>query len=61
MSTKQQTLQGALTFSGKGLHTGVKVTMTVHPADADTGIVFRRVDLEGKYHNLQQISAEAHT
>lgn len=48
MSTKQQTLQGALTFSGKGLHTGVKVTMTVHPADADTGIVFRRVDLEGQ-------------
>ncbi len=48
MSTKQHTLNGSLTFAGKGLHTGVKVTMTVHPADADHGIVFRRVDLDGQ-------------
>ena len=48
MSTKQQTLKAPISFSGKGLHTGVKVTMTVNPADADTGIVFRRTDLEGQ-------------
>ncbi|MFI3328191.1 MAG: bifunctional UDP-3-O-[3-hydroxymyristoyl] N-acetylglucosamine deacetylase/3-hydroxyacyl-ACP dehydratase [Rikenellaceae bacterium] len=48
MSTKQQTIKSQLTFSGKGLHTGVQVTMTVHPADVNTGIVFRRVDLEGQ-------------
>ncbi len=48
MSTKQQTLNDSLTFSGKGLHTGVKVTMTVHPAPADHGIVFRRTDLDGQ-------------
>ena len=48
MSTKQQTLNAPITFSGKGLHTGLKVTMTVNPAEADTGIVFRRVDLEGQ-------------
>ena len=47
-STKQQTLAAPLTFSGKGLHTGVQVTMTVNPAPADHGIVFRRVDLEGQ-------------
>ncbi|MEG2613302.1 MAG: UDP-3-O-acyl-N-acetylglucosamine deacetylase, partial [Alistipes sp.] len=47
MPTKQQTLKAPISFSGKGLHTGLKVTMTVNPADADTGIVFRRIDLEG--------------
>ena len=48
MSTKQQTLKASITFSGHGLHTGVKATMTVHPAKADHGIVFRRIDLEGQ-------------
>ena len=47
MPTKQQTLRSSLSFSGKGLHTGVRVSMTVHPAEADTGIVFRRTDIEG--------------
>ena len=47
MSLKQQTLKAPISFSGKGLHTGVQVTMTVKPAPADTGIVFRRTDLEG--------------
>ena len=47
-STKQQTLCAPLTFSGKGLHTGVTVTMTVNPAPADHGIVFRRIDIEGQ-------------
>ncbi|KAA2644835.1 hypothetical protein F2S32_22975 [Alistipes onderdonkii] len=32
MSTKQQTLKAPISFSGKGLHTGVKVTMTVNPS-----------------------------
>lgn len=48
MSTKQQTLKAPISFSGKGLHTGVEVTMTVHPAEANTGIVFRRIDIEGQ-------------
>ena len=37
MSTKQQTLKGPISFSGKGLHTGVEVTMTGNPAVADNG------------------------
>ncbi|MEG1886256.1 MAG: bifunctional UDP-3-O-[3-hydroxymyristoyl] N-acetylglucosamine deacetylase/3-hydroxyacyl-ACP dehydratase [Alistipes sp.] len=47
MSTKQQTLLAPVSFSGTGLHTGVKVTMTVNPAEENFGIVFRRIDIEG--------------
>jgi len=45
---QQQTLGRAATFSGAGLHSGNKVTMTFLPAPPNTGIRFRRVDLEGK-------------
>ena len=47
MATKQQTLASAISFTGKGLHTGLQVVMTVLPAEENNGIVFRRVDLEG--------------
>lgn len=47
MQKKQQTLAGAISFSGKGLHTGAIVTMTVNPAAENHGIVFRRTDIEG--------------
>ena len=47
MSIKQQTLNAPISFSGKGLHTGVNVNMTVHPAATNHGIVFKRIDLEG--------------
>ena len=47
MQTKQQTLTAPISFSGKGLHTGVTVNMTVNPAADNNGIVFRRIDLEG--------------
>lgn len=42
---KQKTLSQIYTFKGKGLHTGLEVTMTVHPADADNGIRFCRTDI----------------
>ena len=41
----QHTLKKAYTFSGKGLHTGAVVNMTIRPAEAGSGIVFRRTDL----------------
>ncbi len=47
MSIKQYTLKSAISFSGKGLHTGAEVTMNVTPAPSNYGIVFKRVDLEG--------------
>jgi UDP-3-O-[3-hydroxymyristoyl] N-acetylglucosamine deacetylase/3-hydroxyacyl-[acyl-carrier-protein] dehydratase len=44
----QQTLSRPATFSGTGLHSGNRVTMTFLPAGPNTGILFRRVDLDGK-------------
>jgi UDP-3-O-[3-hydroxymyristoyl] N-acetylglucosamine deacetylase/3-hydroxyacyl-[acyl-carrier-protein] dehydratase len=44
----QQTLNQSVSFSGIGLHSGNKVMMTFLPAPANTGIRFRRVDLDGK-------------
>ena len=43
---KQRTLKNSIRATGVGLHTGDKVYMTLRPAAANTGIVFRRVDLE---------------
>jgi UDP-3-O-[3-hydroxymyristoyl] N-acetylglucosamine deacetylase len=43
---KQRTLKNMIRATGVGLHTGVKVYMTLRPAPADAGIVFRRVDLD---------------
>ena len=41
----QHTLKSAITFQGVGLHSGQTVTMVVHPAAADQGIVFVRTDV----------------
>ncbi len=43
---RQRTLKNVIRATGVGLHTGQKVFMTLRPAAPDTGIVFRRVDLE---------------
>ena len=43
---KQRTLKSLIRASGVGLHSGVKVNMVLRPAAPNTGIVFRRVDLE---------------
>lgn len=42
---KQRTLKNIIRATGVGLHTGDKVYMTLRPAAANTGIVFRRTDL----------------
>ena len=44
----QQTLRQSASFSGIGLHSGNRVNMTFLPAPPNSGIRFRRVDLEGK-------------
>jgi UDP-3-O-[3-hydroxymyristoyl] N-acetylglucosamine deacetylase/3-hydroxyacyl-[acyl-carrier-protein] dehydratase len=44
----QQTLNRSASFSGIGLHSGNRVNMTFLPAPANSGIRFRRVDLDGK-------------
>jgi len=43
---KQRTLKNTIRATGVGLHTGDKIYLTLHPAAANTGIKFRRVDLE---------------
>jgi UDP-3-O-[3-hydroxymyristoyl] N-acetylglucosamine deacetylase len=40
----QRTIRNKITAAGVGLHSGKKVTLTFHPADVDTGIIFRRID-----------------
>ncbi len=42
---KQRTLKSLIRAKGVGLHTGQKVNLTLRPAQPDTGIVFRRIDL----------------
>lgn len=42
----QRTLKNVIRATGVGLHTGEKVYLTLRPAAIDTGIVFRRVDLD---------------
>ena len=43
---QQRTLKNVIRATGVGLHSGEKVYMTLRPAPVDTGIVFRRIDLE---------------
>jgi UDP-3-O-[3-hydroxymyristoyl] N-acetylglucosamine deacetylase len=43
----QRTLKNAIGCTGVGLHSGARVAMTLHPAPADHGIVFRRTDIVG--------------
>ncbi|MCX6328844.1 MAG: bifunctional UDP-3-O-[3-hydroxymyristoyl] N-acetylglucosamine deacetylase/3-hydroxyacyl-ACP dehydratase [Bacteroidia bacterium] len=48
MSEKQRTLAKEISLNGKGLHTGISVTITFKPAPANHGYKFCRVDLPGK-------------
>ncbi|MFP4131165.1 MAG: UDP-3-O-acyl-N-acetylglucosamine deacetylase [Thiohalospira sp.] len=43
---KQRTLRQAIKATGVGLHTGDKIYLTLRPAPVNTGVLFRRVDLE---------------
>lgn len=43
---RQRTLKNLIRATGVGLHSGEKVFLTLRPAPVDTGIVFRRTDLE---------------
>lgn len=45
-NTKQRTLKNLISATGVGLHTGEKVYLSLRPAAANTGIIFRRVDLD---------------
>ncbi|MDG4945243.1 bifunctional UDP-3-O-[3-hydroxymyristoyl] N-acetylglucosamine deacetylase/3-hydroxyacyl-ACP dehydratase [Weeksellaceae bacterium KMM 9713] len=55
MADKQKTLSKEVTLNGVGLHTGRPVSMTLKPAEVNTGFVFVRTDLEGS----PQVEADA--
>jgi UDP-3-O-[3-hydroxymyristoyl] N-acetylglucosamine deacetylase len=45
---RQTTLQDRVTVTGIGVHSGAPANLTLHPAEADTGIVFLRCGIEGQ-------------
>lgn len=45
---KQQTLKGSFTLNGKGLHTGLKLTITFNPAPENHGYKIQRIDLDNQ-------------
>ncbi len=44
---KQTTLKGSFSLCGKGLHTGISLTVTFNPAPENTGYKIQRIDVEG--------------
>lgn len=46
--SKQNTLKGSFTLYGKGLHTGLNLTITFNPAPENTGYKIQRIDLDGQ-------------
>ncbi|MEZ5668905.1 MAG: UDP-3-O-acyl-N-acetylglucosamine deacetylase [Alphaproteobacteria bacterium] len=46
--SRQRTLKSSIHCSGIGLHSGERATMTLHPAEEGTGILFRRSDIGGR-------------
>ena len=53
----QTTLSKSVTRSGIGLHSARLVDLSLHPAPADTGIIFRRTDVSSVDTNIRAISS----
>lgn len=47
-TAKQRTLGGSFSLFGKGLHTGLSLTVTFNPAPENTGYKIQRIDIEGQ-------------
>ncbi|MBX3568440.1 MAG: UDP-3-O-acyl-N-acetylglucosamine deacetylase [Rhizobiaceae bacterium] len=58
MNGYQTTLRTHAVMNGVGVHSGKPVTMRFNPADADTGVVFKVVDAEGRSHLVPALSSE---
>ena len=54
----QTTFKSSVSLSGVGVHGGKPVTISFHPADPDTGVVFTRTDLDGGARELRALVAE---
>ncbi|MDC3068885.1 UDP-3-O-acyl-N-acetylglucosamine deacetylase [Candidatus Pelagibacter sp.] len=58
----QKTIKKQVSFSGIGLHSGIRVNICVKPSAPDTGIVFKRIDLKDNnliYPNFMNVSNTA--
>ena len=42
----QKTIKEPIEFEGVGLHNGIKVNLCLKPAEADTGLTFKRIDVD---------------
>ena len=58
---QQQTLAKPASYSGVGLHSGNKVSMTLLPAPPNSGVIFRRVDLDSRAEIPAQVGNVAET
>lgn len=56
---RQRTLKNSIHCSGIGVHSGVKVSMVLRPAEADSGIVFRRTDPAGRGAEIEALWSNA--
>jgi UDP-3-O-[3-hydroxymyristoyl] N-acetylglucosamine deacetylase len=56
-AARQTTLRDDITISGIGVHSGLPVTVSLHPADADTGIVFVRSGPDGEHEVRAHVDA----
>ena len=55
----QKTIKNCVSFSGIALHSGLNVNVNIKPAEPDTGIIFKRVDLKTNnlvYPNFMNVS-----
>jgi UDP-3-O-[3-hydroxymyristoyl] N-acetylglucosamine deacetylase len=48
LAGSQTTLRATATVTGIGVHSGSPATLTLHPAEANTGIIFLRTGLDGQ-------------
>ena len=50
----QKTISKKITFEGIGIHTGREVCLSILPARPNTGIVFKRIDINQYYNGLEK-------
>jgi UDP-3-O-[3-hydroxymyristoyl] N-acetylglucosamine deacetylase len=55
---RQTTLCDQVAISGIGIHSGLPVTLTLHPSDPNTGIIFVRSGMKGRYE--REVRADVH-
>ncbi|WP_062204560.1 UDP-3-O-acyl-N-acetylglucosamine deacetylase [Aureimonas sp. AU12] len=56
MVTRQQTIGARIGFEGVGVHSGALVELSLHPAEAGTGIVFHVFEASGLIHEIAAVS-----